>query len=125
MPGRHAFFLNLSAVLHENGNGVPCGNLDVVHLFQKNLVVKFWNAKRSGAGFFQLLVDDGSGGRAMAAFLLGDAAFPVILGCAVFSFRCAVDVAVTAVWAFDLAGEAAGVQCLVGKRPELPAPCNL
>ena len=77
MPGRHAFFLNLSAVLHENGNGVPCGNLDVVHLFQKNLVVKFWNAKRSGAGFFQLLVDDGSGGRAMAAFLLGAAAYSV------------------------------------------------
>lgn len=96
----------------------------MVDLFQKNVFVELRQAEDFGTDAFQDFVVDDSFDRAgmVAPFFLFAAADPVFF---VPSVSNRVHITAAAMWAFDFARKAAGVERLISKGAEVPPPFEL
>ncbi len=126
MASVRSVFPDEGSVLQEEVQRVFLRHLDVIHLVEKDIFVKFLKTEDFAAGLFQCLLADGASDRAAFADLLFlfASTIPIFLKVSVLRAPI-VHVAVAAIRALDLAGKAADVQALVGKGSELPASGHL
>ena len=96
---------------------------DLIDLFEEDLLIKGIQTEHCGRFLFDDLLWDAPIGATVPAFPLAGKAVPELLVAPVRPQVMAIAPAADA--AFDFPGKAAGIERLVRKRPQFPAPCHL